>query len=350
MKIFQGKKHGRVYLKNLVFFVLEIFAVYLFLMRVAAMSQAQTVQSGPPPIEPTIVREGDFAVRLLFELGLGTAQEEIEAETQLGKIGIVPRNGWIADYPVTPDIFAEIQKAVGDAANSQKLSMGREEALRRLNNANIELGLSVTPYTAQKDYQAGSSDSGSYLKPTEINNYYYTQGPPVVTYYSPPPDYYYLYAWVPFPFWYSSFWFPGFFVLHDFHKTVFIHNRVGFISNHFNDVNFHRVFRIDPLTRFSGRTFAGIGAPRSGNFMSTGVPRSEMRIFHGPREHWVPGSGMISPPNRPRGMIRPPSQGNLTGPPSRPGRPAGPSATHSGGRGGPPSGGRQNFPGRDRGR
>jgi hypothetical protein len=340
MKIFQGKKHSRGFPKNLLFKILKIFVIGLFIMLTPGMNQAQIAQSGPPSIEPTIVREGDFAVRLMFELGLGTTQEEIEAETQLGKIGIVPRNGWIADYPVTPDVLGELQNAVSNAADSQKLSMSREEALKRLNTVNIQLGLSVTPYTGEKDYQAGSSNSGNYFNPTEINDYYYTQGPPVVTYYTPPPDYYYLYAWVPFPFWCSSFWFPGFFVLHDFHKIVFIHNRVEFVSNHFNDVRFHRVFRIDPLTRFRGRTFAGIGAPRSGNFISTGVLRSEVRIFHGSREHWGPGSGMINPPNRPRGMMRPPSQNSFTGPPSSP----------TGRIGVPPSGGGQNFPGRGRGR
>ena len=145
---------------------------------------------------------------------------------------------------------------------------------------------------------------------------------------------------MPCPFWFADFWFPGFFILHDFHRTVFFHNRVVFISNHFNDIRSNRVFRVDPLTRFRGRTFAGIGAPRSGNFIPTGVPRSEERIFHGPREHWVPGNRMISPPNRPRGMMSPPSPGSLTGPP----------AAHSGRMGAPPSHGGRSFTGHGHGR
>jgi hypothetical protein len=353
MKPFQGREHGRELLRSLPVNLLYFFIACFLILQIPAMSQAQTTQSGPPPVDPTIVREGDFAVRLLFELGLGTAEDEIAAETHLGKVGIVPRNGWIADYPVTPDVYAELQKAVSEAADSKKLSMSREAALKRLDTVNIQLGLSVKPYAGEKDNQTGVPDSANYLNPTEINDYYYTQGPPIVTYYAPPPDYYYLYAWVPFPFWYADFWFPGFFVLHDFHKTVFIHNRVGFVSNHFNDIRFHRAFRIDPLTRFRGRTFAGIGASRSRNFMSTGVPRSEERIFHGPREHWVPGNRMISPPNRPRGMMRPPSAGSFNAPPSRP---AGPPATSHGGMGvphsheGSPSHGGQGFQGRGRGR
>src|SRR5271169_6295509 len=153
MKPFQGKKHGRGLLRSLSFNLLYFFIVCFMILLTAVMSLAQTTQSGPPPVDPTIVREGDFAVRLLFELGQGTAEDEIAAERQLGKIGIVPRNGWIADYPVTPDIYAELQKAVSDAADSQKLSMSREEALKRLNTVNIQLGVSVKPYTSEKDNQ-----------------------------------------------------------------------------------------------------------------------------------------------------------------------------------------------------
>ena len=207
MKPFQGKKHRRDLLRSFSFNQLYFFIVCFIILLTPIWSQAQSTQSGPPPVGPTVVREGDFAVRLLFELGLGTTEDEIEAETQLGKAGIIPRNGWIADYPVTPDVYAELQKAVSDAADSKKLSMSREEALKRLNTANIQLGLSVKPYTGEKDRPTGVPDSANYLNPTEINDYYYTEGPPIVTYYAPPPDYYYLYAWVPFP---SGFQISGF--------------------------------------------------------------------------------------------------------------------------------------------
>ena len=53
------------------------------------------------------------------------------------------------------------------------------------------------------------------------------------------------------------------------------------VSNHFNDVRANRVFRIDPVNRFRGKTFAGMGAPRSNTFINTGVPRATERVFNG---------------------------------------------------------------------
>src|SRR6185369_2767208 len=104
-----------------------------------------------------------------------------------------------------------------------------------------------------------------------------------------PPNYYYLYSWVPYPFWWTDFWFPGFFVLNDFHRPFHFHNRVFFVSNHFNDIGRNRVFRIDPVSRFNGRTFAGIGVSGRRGFVSTGVRRSDRNIFNAPRAQAAPG-------------------------------------------------------------
>src|SRR3974377_1091063 len=54
-----------------------------------------------PPISPPLVREGAFAVDLAVALNLGQPSSEAEAESMLGEVGIAPRNGWIADYPLT---------------------------------------------------------------------------------------------------------------------------------------------------------------------------------------------------------------------------------------------------------
>jgi hypothetical protein len=59
-----------------------------------------------------------------------------------------------------------------------------------------------------------------------------------------------------------------------------VKNRRVFVTNHFNHFRPHRVFRIDPLHRFHGKTFAGIGAPHRRTFLSTGVPRGAERIFN----------------------------------------------------------------------
>jgi len=105
-----------------------LLTVGLFLLLPAVVTHAQS--ENPPPIEQQLVREGDFAVWLASALGISATDEEVEAESRLGEVGITPRNGWIADYPVTPDIIGELQKAVGAAADAGKLSVGRDEALK----------------------------------------------------------------------------------------------------------------------------------------------------------------------------------------------------------------------------
>jgi len=89
------------------------------------------------------------------------------------------------------------------------------------------------------------------------------------------------------------------------------------ITNHFNDVRTQRPFRIDPAARFSGRTFAGIGAAQKGNFVPTGVPKSAERIFNGPRPGRAPAGRMFVPPARGGEMVRPPAGGGrMMAPPS----------------------------------
>lgn len=254
-----------------------------------AIMQAQTTQN-PPSVGAPLVREGDFAVALQQALGVGTFADEIEAETRLGNLSIGPNNGWIADYPVTPDILGEIEDSIGTSADAGQLPIGREEALKRLNAMSSQMGLAVAPYTAGATYQGPMAES--YPNPGFVNNYYYTEGPPIVTYYTPPPDYYPLYTWVPYPFFASGFFFNGFFVLNDFHRHVFVHGRRGhpaFVSNHFRDIRDHRVFRVDPGHRFEGRrTFAGIGAPPRRGFIATGVPRSGANVFNAPVNQFGP--------------------------------------------------------------
>ena len=300
----------------------------LFLMPTLIHAQSDQTGTGSPPISQQLVREGDFAINLDTALGLGSSQDEVEAESQLGEVGIAPRNGWIADYPVTPDIINELQNSVSDAAIAQRLPDERDDALRIFQDTVADLNLSIRPYASNQPHPASPEQ---YPDQTVVNNYYYNQGPPVVTYYAPPPDYNYMYAWVPCPFWWANFWFAGYFILQDFHKVVYVNNRAVFITNHFNDVREHRVFRVDAVSRFNGKTFAGIGAPHNvrnvvgagtprdvrtvagagaphnvrsvagagtpnrDNFISTGVPKSERTIFNSTREQKMAKNKKTSP-------------------------------------------------------
>lgn len=247
----------------------------LVLIPFAIYAESGQPGSSPPPIAPPLVREGEFAVKLAGSLNIGQAQNEAEAESMLSAVGIAPRNGWISDYPVTPDILAEVQNATGEAADSKKLAIGRDEALRALRTSALELEIPIIAEIPGGYAEGPPPTAPQYIDPSMVDNYYYEEGPPVFTYYPPPWDYNYLYAWVPFPFWYSGFFFPGFFVLNDFDRVVFAHGHRFSVSNHFFDRGHHRFSRIDPGRRWGGaRTSSGAFAGRSvGKGFGTGDAR-----------------------------------------------------------------------------
>ncbi len=233
----------------------------------------------PPPIAQTLVREGDFAMKLAEALKLGQAKNEAEAESTLASAGIAPKNGWIADYPVTPDIVGELENAVGTAADSGKLRMEKVEALKAFRTAAVELQLPIIAEIPNEYTESSSPTASQYAEPSAIDNYYETEGPPVVTYYTPPPDYYYLYAWVPRPFWCSGFFFPGFFILHDFHRVAFRHSRPFVITNHIRDPGTGRTFALDPSRRQGGSIFGRKDTLPKTGFNSTEARRGAQSIF-----------------------------------------------------------------------
>jgi hypothetical protein len=318
--MFVARKEGDVMTRFILRESMAIIAsMFLLLMPIIVHAQSEEVSVTPPPIGQQLVREGTFALKMAPAFSLEASEDEAEAESRLGEVGIMPGNGWIADYPVTPDIIAELQKSVIDAADAGKLTMNREEALKIFEDLKAEFGLSIKPHSDSAAYECKPPECENYPNPAVINNYYTEQGPPVVTYYAPPADYYYLYGWVPSPFWWSGFWFPGFFILNDFHRSVFIHDRTFFVSNHFNDIRRHRVFRIDPSERFRGRTYSGIGVTNSRGFISTGVPRSGRVIFNDSRRTAAPSIGRTNTlSNRGnRSFVAPSRGGGISGQPSR---------------------------------
>jgi hypothetical protein len=252
----------------------------MLLVLTPLVSYGQSRQA-PPPVGARLVREGDFAAALEAGLGLGAGRSELEAEDRLAALGIMPRNGWMADYPVTPDILGELQESVGTAADSGKLSLRRDDALQRFDVVAYGAGLLERPFANAGTYsEPGAVES--YRDPEAVYGYYADQGPPAVTYYAPPSDYYDLYSFVPYPFWYSTFWFPGFFVLRDFHR----HHGHGFVSNHFVHGATSSFARVDPVLRAQGstvRTFraAGLASSTRGSTLSGGSAPSSTTT--GPR-------------------------------------------------------------------
>ncbi len=235
-------------------FITSVITIGLLLLPLIIYAQPDQRSTGPPPVAQPLVREGDLAVKLVEVLKIGTAKDEAEAETMLGSFGIAPKNGWIADYPVTPDVIGELQKAVSEAADAKRLPMGKQEALKRFRTATVEVGIPVVAEVPGKYAEGQPPTSYEYTSPEAVNNYYYEEGPPVVTYYPPPWDYWYLYSWVPCPFFFGGFFFSGFFALHDFHRVVIFANRVVVVSNHVISPINRTVVVIDPPTRATGKT------------------------------------------------------------------------------------------------
>ena len=229
-----------------------------------------------PPVSQSLIPEGDLALKLVPALKLGTSADEAQAEDMLSSAGISPKNGWIGDYPVTPIIVGELQSAVVAAADAQRIPISKDEALKAFQDVTAESGLAVVP-----------GDPGQYAEnqpqsdPTVINNYYHEEGPPVVTYYSPPWDYGYLYSWVPYPFWCTGFFFPGFFILNDFHRVVFVghHHHRHLITNHFIDPRTRTVRAVDPTMRTRGRAINASPTHTRG-FRSSESTRAATSIFN----------------------------------------------------------------------
>ncbi len=240
-----------------------IFIISGFLlMHGVVLAQSAQITPGSPTLAEPLVREGDLAVRLLEALNLGSAESETEAESVLASVDITPRNGWIADYPVTPDIIGELQVAISEAAESGKLAVGKEAALQTLQDVLSDYNLSAKTDTSGQG--TGETSAPDYPDSTGVSDYYSDEGPPVVTYYAPPPDYAYLYSWVSYPFWWRGSRFPGFFVKKRF--NVWVHGPEGghgeYISNYLHDSKTDKTFRIDPMKRSHGGALEEIGGAR----------------------------------------------------------------------------------------
>jgi hypothetical protein len=261
--------------------VILLFAASLVQTSYAASVSAKGSSSQPPPIEQPLVREGDFAVELANALNLTSSRDEAAAESSLVSINVTPRNGWISDYPMTPDIIAEVLESTASSASAGSLKISEANAARTVESVCATLNLPIEVAEEKYSYEstAGSSVSSSadsidsssaespsssapappdvyeYEGPSVVDvpeeEYYVDYGPPIVTYYPPPWTYAYLYDWVPWPFWWGRFGFGGFFILRDFDRRDHHHR----FTNHVANAN-GTMSRVNAVTRS-----AGMGTP-----------------------------------------------------------------------------------------
>ncbi len=206
-----------------------------------AVVTAKSSPSGPPPIEQPLVREGEFAIELAAGLSLTSSQDEAAAEHYLMSVNIGPRNGWISDYPMTPDIIDEVRDSAAESASSGNLRISKSDAAAVVDKVSIAMNLPV---------EAGGGKDGrepsEYVGPSAVEDYYNDNEPPVVTYYAPPWEYLDLYDWVADPFLWGGFGFGGFFILIDFDRHD--HHHHHHITNHVKNAN-GSVSKVNAITR-----------------------------------------------------------------------------------------------------
>ncbi len=239
-----------------------MLVIIMVLAPVVAAGQAAQAAGANFPISQPLVREGTFATALAGAFKLGAVTDEPQAESLLSSAGITPNNGWIADYPVTPDIVGELEDSVAQASDSGGVKMSKDAALSAFQSVLDKYGLAVTEDIQTEPADVSSAPACSAGE--DVNNYYNEEGPPVVTYCAPPASYDYLYSWVPYPFWWSDFWFPGFFVLVDFDRVVVVHHHRHHFSNHFFDAETGRMERVDAANRLHQVASSGGATVTSG--------------------------------------------------------------------------------------
>jgi hypothetical protein len=282
---------GAAHMKILPDFNTVVLCIFLLLFSLGpdpVCAQSGAADESRHPVAQKLIREGAFAVSLLPSLELGETLDEISAEERLGEAGITPRNGWIADYPVTPDIVGELRKAVAAASQSGRLKLDRDEAIMSFEEVTDGFDLPIRSKTVEERAEAPRPKTLQHPDTASINKYFEATGPPVITYYEPPGRYSHLYSTVPYSFTSNGLSFPRFFILKSFHRTVFENGRVAFVSNGFHVFRKHREFIIDPLARFNGKTYAGIGVAKGTVFKTTGICGNGKRVFNGPQP-WVRG-------------------------------------------------------------
>jgi hypothetical protein len=125
--------------------------------------------------EQSLVREGYFAMELAKVLKIEEVSSEAEAESRLASLGIAPRNGWIADYPLTPRIAEELRTAVGEASDSGKIAMKREESVRVFDDL-------ITSLESQNARLEPPPDRAPYPEPYSYPRFYFYPGPPPYPY------------------------------------------------------------------------------------------------------------------------------------------------------------------------
>ena len=149
-----------------------------------------------PPVEgvPDMVTQGEFAIRLVEELGLEDRPDADEATDILTKVRIAPRLGrWELDEPMTPDLTTRLRSLTAAAAVEAWITLTPEEGLLAFDTTAALLGVAI-PETGEMDRRSGESSLP------------FDETPPLVYATPPPPEVYPYYLWQPVA---GGYWWNG---------------------------------------------------------------------------------------------------------------------------------------------
>ena len=228
-----------------------------------------------------VVTQGEFAIQLVRELGLGKPSSGKEAADILTSVRIAPQLGlWELDQPMTPELTTRLRTLTVAASKRGWITTTPEQVLLAFDTAAALLDAPI-PVTPSPE--------------TPESPYSNVEAPPMVYLYPPPPGIYPYYLWVPVTggFWFNGFVFPGFFTLNV--DLFFVNHHRIFFRNHFLAVNVSIIRRhfvghvVIANHRVGGRILA---SPRAGR------PPSSVRSASA-------SNRLMNPPIRPQQGLRP---------------------------------------------
>lgn len=268
--------------------IIALIAGTLLFPTMAAAQNEPLAYAEEQTMAPSVVRQGDFALRLVTAFNLPASEDEEAAARALTALGILPPGGWVADQPMTPRIVAELRDAVVAAVAAGRLIMDLDAAMRAFTELVAEFGLPL-PADQAPGYASGGapvSTYAPYCNGTAFDYYYGSFGAPIYTYCRPPPAYFYLYSWVPYSFYWHRQVFAGFFILkhvdgiprarHGDHRDRFKDGHDG--KKRDPDHKFYRAIRSGPTVPPKVNVTPGIGrsdSPGIGRSDSPGIGRSD---------------------------------------------------------------------------
>ena len=122
---------------------------------IQTVSETESTQIvAPQPPEPVlmIVTQGEFAVRLVEELGLAEEPTADEAADILVSARISPKLGqWDLDQPMSPELTVRLRKLTVAAADRGWITLTPEQSLLAFDTASALMGLTIPVTTDVKE-------------------------------------------------------------------------------------------------------------------------------------------------------------------------------------------------------